>query len=284
MQILAPGIVLFPNTDINSAGIIELFNELKEGALQENYNFIKNEFGKIIYGINRSGHRIPAEDIDKTCLRLSNILSHRNHNLEYIFELEKILYTILLKYIEIYPQVLPCLWWKTKGHGLIYSNDSCLGLHSDNDINYMPGAEPDYQLGIRHVLTSICYFNSSGFDYVGGEIKFPYYNITYSPKKGDILFFPSNFLAAHEVNPVIGGNRYCYLEYYGHGSSDPSRGVNISENSDNLTSGQVWLSNLPQDYKKYIIDKYGQANLGEFLRPIRNNYSSNNTKEELNDI
>lgn len=284
MQVLAPGIVLFERAIDFSDKIVALFNELKQTALEENYNFIKDSSGTVLYGINKSGHRIPAQDIDKTCTRLSNILAKKQYNISLIVDLEQLLYKLLLQYIEKYPQVLPCLWWKTKGHGLVYSSNSSLGLHSDNDINYMPGAEPDYQLGLRHVLASICYFNTSGLDYVGGEIVFPYYNMVYSPKIGDVLYFPSNFLAAHEVSVISDGTRYCYLEYYGHGSSDPTRGINISDDSENITSGQVWLKNLPTDYKKYIIDKYGESNLGELLRPIRANYSSNNTKEELNAI
>lgn len=284
MQVLAPGIIVFNDTIDFNDKIINLFDQLKQTAIDENYNFIKDHLNKVLYGINKSGHRIPVEDINKTCVRISNILAKKEYNISPINDLEEILYKLLLKYIEKYPQVLPCIWWKTKGHGLIYSNDSSLGLHSDNDINYMPGAEPDYQLGLRHVLAAICYFNTSGIDYVGGEINFPYYNVTYSPKAGDVLFFPSNFLAAHEVNLIKQGVRYCYLEYYGQGSSDPERGISISNDSDNVTSGQVWLNNLPLDYKKYIIDKYGESNLGELLRPIRDNYPSSNTKEELNAI
>ena len=284
MQVLAPGIILFENAVKDNDKIINLFDNLKQTALEESYNFTKDDSGNIIYGINKSGHRIPIKDINKTCIRLSNILAKKEYDISIINNLEKLLYSFLLKYIEQYPQVLPCLWWKTKGHGLIYSDDSNLGLHSDNDINYMPGAEPDYQLGLRHVLASICYFNTSGLDYIGGEINFPYYNVTYSPKAGDILFFPSNFLAAHEVNLIKQGVRYCYLEYYGQGSSDPERGISISNDSDNITSGQVWLKNLPLDYKKYIIDTYGESDLGELLRPIRDNYPSTNTKEELNAV
>jgi len=282
MQILSNGIVLFENCFDFSEQIISYYEDLKLLSLAEHYSLVKDESGSYIYGINKSGHRIPFEDIDKTCVRISNSTDKKHP--ESLSHLEEITYNLLIKYIEIYPQALPCLWWKTKGHGLLYSAGSSLGLHSDNDINYMPGAEPDYQVGIRHVLACICYFNTSGVDYDGGEIFFPYHNIKLKPKAGDILFFPANFLAAHEVAPINSGTRYSYLEYYGHGSSDPNRGLNIVEDSQYIKSGQVWLRNLPNDYKKYIISKYGESNLGELLRPIRNNYASNNIKEELNEV
>lgn len=282
MQVLSNGIVLFENCFNFSEEIILHYEDLKISSLTDHYNLIKDGSGKYVYGINKSGHRIPFEDIDKTCVRISNSIEKESPRC--LLQLEEITYKFLIKYIEIYPQVLPCLWWKTKGHGLVYSAGSSLGLHSDNDINYMPGAEPDYQIGIRHVLACICYFNTSGVDYDGGEIVFPYHNIKLKPKAGNILFFPANFLAAHEVAPIGSGSRYSYLEYYGHGSSDPARGLNIVDDSEYVKSGQVWLRNLPNDYRKYIISKYGESNLGELLRPIRNNYTSNNVKEELNEI
>lgn len=282
MQVLSSGIVLFENCFSFSKEIISYYENLKLPSLADHYNLVKDEYGNYVYGINKSGHRIPFKDIDKTCIRISSYINKEYP--EALLQLEEITYNFLIKYIEIYPQVLPCLWWKTKGHGLVYSAGSSLGLHSDNDINYIPGAEPDYQVGIRHVLACICYFNTSGVDYDGGEIIFPYHNLTLKPKAGDILFFPANFLAAHEVDRINSGSRYSYLEYYGHGSSDPNRGVNIVNDSPHARSGQVWLKNLPDDYKHYIISKYGESNLGELLRPIRNNYTSSNIKEELNEI
>ena len=54
--------------------------------------------------------------------------------------------------------------------------------------------------------TAVAYLNQ---DFVGGEIVYPKINFTYSPKKGDVVFFKSKEpLATHEVLPIVSGVRY----------------------------------------------------------------------------
>jgi hypothetical protein len=51
-------------------------------------------------------------------------------------------------------------------------------------------------------------------DYDNGEIFFQNFNVSYKPKKGDILVFPSNFLYVHRVNPVKNGIRYAVVNWF----------------------------------------------------------------------
>jgi hypothetical protein len=178
---------------------------------------------------------------------------------------ESEIYQCLIRYIEQYPLVLPSLWWKEQGHVVAYSPNSAMGFHSDNDVNYQPGAVPDLQLATRHVVGCILYFNDSvdsveeikKHEFTGGELDFSYLDVTYKPKTGDIVFFPSNYMASHKVGDVKNGARYAYISYFSHGSPDVSRGINPAENLPLVMSGQVWMHDLFNDYKQYITDKYG---------------------------
>jgi hypothetical protein len=209
---------------------------------------------------------------------------------------EDVLYSCMLRYVEMFPMVLTCLWWRTQGHIVGYGKGGRFGKHCDNDVNYQPGAEPDQQLAIRNVLGGLIYFNNSvssysevrrNNDYIGGEIVFPYANFTYSPKAGDVLMFPSNYLGTHKVLECKDGERYAYVGYFAQGSSDPSRGVNVRQPSEVMDSGQVWMPNIVQDYLASIEKRHPQTNKEELAllteaanRPM----TSNNTNQEIGRI
>jgi hypothetical protein len=50
-------------------------------------------------------------------------------------------------------------------------------------------------------------------DYQGGEICFDFIDIKYSPKKGDIIIFPSSYIYRHHVEKVTNGTRYCIADF-----------------------------------------------------------------------
>ena len=285
---LGNGIVLFESRVEPTKDVIQFLSEQKESAKQRHYSFTYDDNGDPLYATNKSGHRFQIEDIDKNCSRITDFYDHFNSkDIENFFlECEATIYKTLLEYGSIYPMAIPCLWWKTMGHVLAYGPGSDLGLHCDNDINYQPGFEPDYQLGIRHVLASITYFNSSvdkydGENFVGGEIHFPYAEVVYKPKAGDILMFPANFVATHEVFDVTEGERYAYLEYFGQGSSDDSRGINIVDPREGLYGGQVWMPDLYKDYRDYIVSAYGEDDESDMLLSVSRKFHSHDTKQEV---
>jgi hypothetical protein len=70
---------------------------------------------------------------------------------------------------------------------------------------------------------------------------------------GDLLIFPSNYLASHEVLDILSGHRFAYISYFSQGSEDVARGILPAGQS----SGQVWIPEIFEDYKNYIIDKHG---------------------------
>jgi len=51
-------------------------------------------------------------------------------------------------------------------------------------------------------------------DYEGGEFAFFDREIKLTPKKGDALMFPSNYIYPHEVMPVTKGTRYSIVTWF----------------------------------------------------------------------
>lgn len=287
-QILPNGIVLFKNRiNLNEYNPISFLSSIKENSIKNNYTDIYDENNNFLYAINKSGHRFSKEDIITNCSRITDYYNYFSCDKQKLFftQCQQSMYKCLLEYIEIYPQILPCLWWRTSGHVLAYDPGSDLGIHCDNDINYQPGFEPDYQLGIFHVLASITYFNSSSLEFsennfVGGEILFPYANFKYAPEAGDVLMFPANYLGTHKVEKITYGTRYAFLEYYGQGSSQKDRGIDIIDHSQSFFGGQTWMKDLFIDYKDYILNKYGD-NHKDLLLPVNRIYNSYGTKRDV---
>lgn len=290
---LGMGIVLFENLiNVNQSLIIPFLESLKDKALKEDYTFIYDDKQKPLYAINRSGHRYSLEDIDKSC---NHIMAFLNDEIdEEIFSFfrlcEEAMYQSLIRYVEIFPMLLPCLWWRTQGHVVAYGEGATFGLHCDNDINYQPGAEPDQQLAIRNVVGCLIYLNSSvdkeseiiQNEYLGGQIHFPYAGVEYSPKAGDLLMFPSNYLATHEVKESKCNNRYGYVGYFAQGSEQPDRGIKIRQPSNVVDGGQVWMPEIFNDYISYIENKYtDKKDLDRLLKPTKRYLTSHGTNKEL---
>jgi hypothetical protein len=288
------GIVLFKNVlPMQDHGyILDFAKSVRLQALKDDFTFINDDLGNPLYAINRSGHRYTLEDVEIASNHIMNFM-HEGLGQEYFdfFKAcEDTLYACMLRYVEMFPMMLTCLWWRTQGHIVGYGKGGRFGKHCDNDVNYQPGAEPDQQLAIRNVLGGLIYFNDSvneiqdEHDYVGGEIVFPYANFTYFPKAGDVLMFPSNYLGTHKVMECKEGERYAYVGYFAHGSSDPNRGVNVRQPSEIMDSGQVWMPNIVDDYLKAIEKRHANADPGLISllteaadRPM----TSNNTNEEI---
>jgi Rps23 Pro-64 3,4-dihydroxylase Tpa1-like proline 4-hydroxylase len=59
-------------------------------------------------------------------------------------------------------------------------------------------------------ISSIYYIND---DYIGGEINFPRFNISYKPKANEMLVFPSTYVYNHSVSEVTDGTRYSVVSW-----------------------------------------------------------------------
>jgi hypothetical protein len=59
-------------------------------------------------------------------------------------------------------------------------------------------------------LSLVYYIND---DYVGGEINFPRFNLSYKPSANEIIIFPSTYVYNHSVNEVTDGTRYAVVSW-----------------------------------------------------------------------
>jgi hypothetical protein len=70
------------------------------------------------------------------------------------------------------------------------------------------------------------------------------------------MFFPSNYMATHEVKHIEEGSRYTYLGWYSHGSPnseynehivDPLKDPEMAKRATN-----VYMPTLRSDFKEYL--------------------------------
>lgn len=259
---LGGGVVIFENAiSVPVAEIAKIIDALSDEAVKQQYEYVYDSDGKPIHAVNKSGFIYELDAIAKTPIRVQN-LNHKFFN-----ECENLIYKCLLEYIEIFPAVLQCLWWKSEGHALKYPTGSKLGFHCDNDVNYRYGQLPPFEHATRNVISALVYINDNcdesdcnEYSFTGGEMVLPYFDITIKPKSGTILFMPANYLGAHEIMEITSGSRYSYLSWFAQGSPQHDKGVSPQEPDASATraiGGQWWMPTIVEDYDKYLMDKYG---------------------------
>jgi len=67
----------------------------------------------------------------------------------------------------------------------------------------------DHSKYLRRVST-VYYLNDN---YLGGEINFPRFNVSYKPKANELIMFPSNYIYNHSVSEVTEGTRYAVVSW-----------------------------------------------------------------------
>ena len=135
---------------------------------------------------------------------------------------EQEIYKHVLKYLEEYPVLIHSLWWRDKGHALVYEPGAGLQLHQDNNVGYSWNTRNEVvgrnEVSSRNVLTTTLHVDSCK----GGDMHFPYAGLNFPVERGDLLIFPANYLGAHEVRTVEeGSRRLSYLGWFGQGSTEP---------------------------------------------------------------
>ena len=59
-------------------------------------------------------------------------------------------------------------------------------------------------------VSLLIYLNN---DFEGGDLRFNYFNYTFSPRKGDVVLFPSDHRYMHEAQLVSKGTRYVIVSW-----------------------------------------------------------------------
>lgn len=258
---LGGGTVIFHDAiNIDKQAIIPYLANLKEKWRSENFAIHEDSETGETYAINKGGFRYDLEAMRRSPVRIQN-MEH-----PFFIECEKAIYKACLSYIDLFPAILQSIWWRSGGHVLCYDKGASLGFHADNDVNYRFGKEPQLQHATRNVISVLIYLNDcvdedevGDFDFSGGHMTVPYFDIDIKPKTGSIVVMPANYLGAHQIHEVTRGSRYSYLAWFAQGSEDRERGVNpVIPKSDIGPGGQWWETSIIDDYAEFLINKYGE--------------------------
>ena len=82
-------------------------------------------------------------------------------------------------------------------------------MEAINYVRYEPGqhfaVHADSGFSYNCTVSSVMYLNDN---YEGGELWFPFLDLTYTPVAGDIVIFPSTYIYAHASKPITSGIKY----------------------------------------------------------------------------
>lgn len=178
--------------------------------------------------INKSNYFFKKDSLDEMPWRGSLIHQNSDERVQQTIDyLEDVKDACLQDYLQKFPLAGKCIWWRIRGHIVAYPKNAFLGLHADIQTEYEYGKpHPKDQLATRNIVSTVAYINdcfdseeeNDGTGFTGGHHYFNYLDITIKPKKGSVIFFPSNYVAAHEVQIVTSGTRYSYLGWYCQGT------------------------------------------------------------------
>lgn len=286
VDVLGPGIVVFRNVlKFNQRAVFDYIDGRADEAHKNRWNYIVGEDGEQ-YGINEDGFRYRPEDIPSTPVRLLRPVDETTPPdiADFFYHMEESIYKCLIRYIDIYPLLVGCVWWRNRGHILRYVDQGILGSHCDNDTNYKvtDGVRymPRGQVAARQTCGALVYLNDcidsdddlDGTNFVGGHLRFFHLDIEYKPQRGDIIMFPTNYVASHDVTRMTAGIRYTYLSFFGQGSPDDKVNINIVEPEDSFDwCPAMWMNNIYDDYERYCKSPFSlysqeQAELG--INPV----------------
>ena len=282
------GVVRFKNAiNIDQLKMKSWIDANAQKAHEQRWEYKVDDAG-VTYAVNEDGNKFSLEQIEEVPIRvLEPVRTDTEEEFVAIFKgWEDAIYKCLIRYVDIYPMVLGTLWWRSRGHVIRYDEGDYLGIHNDNDSNFRSTGGKRYvpkgQMQMRQVVAVMLYVNDcvnddefSGDNYSGGELTFPYFGIEHQPKSGDIVIFPTNFMATHGVNTVKNGKRYCYLEFWSQGSSHEEVCVNVAEPTEvDAWCRPHWIDALYDDYAKYCMhSEYRESGLVGRPNPVYQNRS-----------
>lgn len=263
---LGGGVVVFHNvmeTDLEFMS--KWIDKNALAAHQQRWKY-DTDINGVVYLKNEDGNKFSLEQVEAVPVRVLQPIQDNTEQavVDIVRNWEDSIYKSLIRYIDMFPLVAGTIWWRNRGHILRYDSGKYLGLHNDNDTNYRATGGQRYipygQLGARQTVAVLLYINDcvgsveelDGTNYSGGELFFPYLGISHQAKRGDIIIFPTNYVASHGVNTVTGGTRYAYLEFFSQGSPDANVRIEVVEPADvSNWCAPHWIDSVFDDYQAY---------------------------------
>jgi len=176
----------------------------------------------------------------------------------YSWYLQEELQKQLFEYLTMYPNGFKDIHWQEAHRLLYYYPGARMGPHSDNTSGTMLNhyglnfADP---VAPTRVICSLQFLNdrtdeeeAGEFDYIGGELEFPYLGVTFVPRIGDTIMYPANFLFTHGVTPVLDGHRIVNLSCWSQGDFSKLNFFMQDTGEDQEKWGSVPGGNCPIEF------------------------------------
>lgn len=247
---LGMGVVVCEDVfEINNSLLKEYTSWLKKN---EEDSFTYYEEDGITYARNKTGFKFSIKDVPIAPQRFLDLKGEtigrqpKQEWVDFVSSCENAAYTALVEYCRYFPDAATTAWWRPRGHIAGYENGQNIGLHCDDQIPFEWGTRPSSQVSIHNSTSVNIYLNTCGKDYEGGEICFPLVPAVHSPKAGDVILYPSNYIGRHAVQPVTSGERYAFLTMACYGA-DLS---NQEEIIGSEHSHKVWMPDLIEDVRR----------------------------------
>lgn len=167
---------------------------------------------------NIGGFEFEETTVGTAPLRYQNIKyqDSATEDLNYADTFDNVLIQCLVEYCKIFPTVIETVRWKTNGYIIRYLPNQYIGPHSDCAIPYdSVTGEAISQFPLYNTITSSIILND---EYEGGEVYFRQWGILTKPKPNSVLMYSSSYMGCHEVAPIVSGERFAYLSWFGHGN------------------------------------------------------------------
>lgn len=184
-EVIGPGIVVYKNAFTEDMRLVERL----ENSLNKEGSRFKWSGAQVGYHKSELDHR-NCQDFKYTR--------------EYLGEIDEYSEDLALMHDECTSVLVQCL----SDYGSAYAVEvSWIGAF--NVVKYGPGdkfnTHSDDGEPYRCTVSTVGYFND---DYVGGALHFKYFDLTYTPKAGELVIFPSSYIYAHAALPVVSGIKY----------------------------------------------------------------------------
>jgi hypothetical protein len=206
------------------------------------------------------GHFIPEEDLPTMPIRYIKDIQ----SLSFVQKINQAMHRAAIEYCKLFPVAAECITDYSGMHFVKYLPKGIMGPHSDTSLGYKPNSiEATSTVAIGNTLTASLLLND---EFTGGGIYFNNWDIEVHPKAGSALFYPSNFIGAHEVREITSGFRWIYLAFYSHGDR-----TYVSTNSNNhYTQRYEWTNNFRNEIRKELLTK--EENLNLLQKKVENGY------------
>jgi len=108
-------------------------------------------------------------------------------------------------------------------------------MEAINFVRYNPGqhfaVHTDHGFSYTCTVSSVMYLND---EYEGGELWFPYLDITLKPQAGDLVLFPSTYIYAHASLKVKSGIKYSAVTMFDYNDNNHKYGSGYAQDGSQI--------------------------------------------------